>query len=237
LRDYEIHITFFVSEETVGFVRMLLVALEIAKWVAIIFGVLLFLLLVISKIVQRCFHFRIPAFATQLIDNPYRRRFVQKPSVVANRMHLLPGMVVVELGPGKGNYTKAIAERILPQGEVYAVDVQEPVVKRLREKIEREKITNIEARIDDAHGFSFPDESADRVLAITCLPEIPNPVLVLRECSRILKRNGLVSLCELFMDPHYPRRSTEKKWAQEAGLKFEEEFGNFFSYQLNFKKT
>jgi len=231
------HITFFMSEEIVGFVCMLLVVLEIAKWVAIILGVFLFLMLVVLKLVQRYFPFRIPAFATQLIDNPYRRRFIQKPSVVADRMHLLPGMAVVELGPGKGNYTKAVAERILPYGKVYAVDVQESVVKRLREKVEREKITNIEARIDDAHNFSFPDESVDRVLAITCLPEIPDPAQVLRECNRILRRNGFVSLCELLMDPHYPRRSTEKKWAQEAGLKLEEEFGNFFSYQLNFKKT
>jgi len=215
---------------------MLLLVLEIAKWVTIILAVFLFLILVILKLVQRYFPFRIPAFATQLIDNPFRRRFIQKPSVIADRMHLLPGMVVVELGPGKGNYTKAVAERILPYGKVYAVDVQESVVKRLREKIERETIANIEARIGDAHGFSFPDESVDRVLAITCLPEIPNPTLVLRECNRILRRNGLVSLCELLMDAHYPRRSTEKKWAQEAGLKLEEEFGNFFSYQLNFKK-
>jgi ubiquinone/menaquinone biosynthesis C-methylase UbiE len=216
---------------------MLHLLLEIAKLVAIIFGVLLFLFLVVLKIVQRYLPFRTPAFATQLIDNPFRRRFIQKPNIVADRMRLLPGMVVVELGPGKGNYTKVIAERILPYGRVYALDVQEAVVKRLREKVNREKITNIEARIEDAHSFSFPDDSVDRVLAITCLPEIPNPSLVLSECSKILRCNGLVSLCELFFDPHYPKRSTVKKWAQEAGLKLEEEFGNFFSYQLNFKKT
>jgi ubiquinone/menaquinone biosynthesis C-methylase UbiE len=216
---------------------MLLLILEIAKWVAIVLAAFLFLFLLVLKVVQRYIHFRTPAFATQLIDNPIRRRFIQKPSVIADRMHLLPGMVVVELGPGKGNYTKIVAERILPYGKVYAVDVQDSVVKRLREKVEREKIVNIEAKIDDAYCFSFPDESVDRFLAITCLPEIADPALVLRECNRILRRNGLVSLCEVFVDPHYPRRSTEKKWAWEAGLKLEEEFGNFFSYQLNFKKT
>ena len=215
---------------------MSLLVLEIVKWAAVVLGVFLFLLLVVLKLVQRYLPFHIPALFTQLIDNPFRRRFIQKPSVIADRMHLLPGMVVVEIGPGKGTYTKAVAERVLPSGKVFAVDVQEAVLKRLREKIAREKIANVEARIDNAHSFSFPDESVDRVLAITCLPEIPNPVLVLRECKRILRRNGLVSLCELFMDPHYPRRNTERKWAQEAGLKSDEEFGNFFSYQINFKK-
>lgn len=54
---------------------------------------------------------------TWLIDNPLRRKFVQKPDVIAERMQLKPGMIVVEIGPGKGSYTKAVAKRILPNGK------------------------------------------------------------------------------------------------------------------------
>lgn len=216
---------------------MLSLIFEIAKWVAIVFAILFFLLFVVVRVIRHYFHFPIPAFATQLIDNPYRRRYIQKPNLIADRMQLCPGMIVVEIGPGKGNYTKVVANRILPNGKVYAVDIQQSVIASLKEKVQREQISNIEPRIDDVHNFSFPEESIDRVLAIACLPEIPNPVQVLRECHRILKPNGLVSLCELLMDPDYPKRRTEKRWALEAGFKLESEFGNFFSYQLNFKKT
>ena len=72
---------------------------------------------------------------------------------------------------------------------------------------------------------------------MSALPEIPNLVLVLRECNRVLKANGLLCLCELIINPDYPRKNTEKKWAQEANFKLEKEFGNIVSYQLNFKKT
>ena len=71
---------------------------------------------------------------------------------------------------------------------------------------------------------------------IGCLPEIPEPGRVLKECERILKPSGVVSLSEVFPDPHYPLRRTEKRWAAEAGLNFSEEFGNWFVYQLNFEK-
>lgn len=216
---------------------MLLLIFEIAKWAAIVFGIFLFLFFVVLRLIRHYFHFPIPAFATQLIDNPIRRRFIQRPEAIADRMQLHPGMIVVEIGPGKGSYTKAVASRILPDGKVYAVDVQESVIKRLKEKVQREKIRNIEPRIDNAHNFSFQNESVDRVLAVASLPEIPDPVKVLRGCRRILRRNGLVSLCEIVMDPDYPRRQTEKRWAVEAGFKLENEFGNVFSYQLNFKKT
>lgn len=190
----------------------------------------------ILRVVRHFYHFPILGFLTQLIDNPVRRRFIQKPDTVAERVRLKPGMTVVEIGPGKGSYTKAVAERVLSGGKVYAIDVQESIIERLRERFEREGVTNVRPRIDDVYDLSLEDGSVDRVLAIAVLPEIPDPVRVLKECRRVLKPGGLVCLSEVFSDPDYPRRSTEMRWAEEAGLVLEEEFGNFFLYQLNFMK-
>ena len=199
--------------------------------------VFLFLILVVLRIIRRYHQFPIPSFATRLIDNPIRRSLVQKPDTVADRIQLCPGLVVVEIGPGKGSYTIAVAKRLLPDGKVYAVDIQESVIDRLKGRVKREKITNIYPKIDDAHNFSFGNESVDRVFAIAALPEIPEPVKVLRECNRILKRNGLLSLCEIVIDPDYPRKKTERRWAQKAGFKLENEFSNILWYQLNFRKN
>ena len=194
-------------------------------------------LLTALRIVRRFHRFPAPALATRLIDNPLRRRLIQPPAEVADRMHLEPGMVVVEIGPGKGSYTIAVAERVLPGGVVYAIDVQEAVVERLMERVEREGIANLFPRIDDAYSMSFDDSSVDRVLMNAVLAEIPEPVRVLRECRRILKPDGLVCLCEMLPDPDYPFRRTEKRWAREAGFELREEFGNFFTYQLNLGKA
>ncbi|MGQ9721149.1 MAG: class I SAM-dependent methyltransferase [Candidatus Jordarchaeum sp.] len=168
---------------------------------------------------------------------PIRRRVIQRPEVLAERMRLKPGMIIVEIGPGKGNYTKAVAERVLPGGKVYAIDIQKSVIERLKKRTEKEGITNIIPKIDDAYNLSFTNESVDRILAICTLPEIPEPGKVLREFHRILKPDGLVCLSEVLPDPDYPRRSTEKRWASEAGFELREEFGNFFLYQLNFGKN
>lgn len=173
---------------------------------------------------------------TKLIDNPLRRKFLQNPDIIAERMQLKPGMIVVEIGPGKGSYTTAVAKRIRPDGKVYAVDISEKVIARLKSKIEKEGITNIIAQIDNAYNFSFVNESVDRILAVACLPEIPDPIKVLTECRRILKADGLICLCELSLDPDYPRRKTEKRWATEAGLELRQEFGSWVAYQLHFNK-
>ena len=212
----------------------------VLNWILLILLIVLISFLIwwgiILRIIRRYHPFPIPAFMTQVIDNPIRRRFIQKPHLIAERMNLKPGMIVVEVGPGKGSYTKAVAEKILPDGKVYATDIQQGVLDRLKKRIDKEKLTNIIPQIENAHEFTFKDESIDRVFMISCLPEIPNPIKVLKECKRILKPDGLVSLSELAPDPDYPRRKTEKRWAKEAGLVFKEQFGNWFTYQLNFGK-
>jgi len=204
-------------------------------WLISLFLVFLFLHTVL-RVVRRFYSVPAPAIATRIIDNPVRRRFIQRPDVVADRMRLEPRMTVVEIGPGKGSYTMEVARRVAP-GIVYAIDIQGEVIDRLRERTAREGITNLHPRVDDAYAMSFEDGSVDRVFMIACLPEIPDPVRVLRECHRILRPGGLVSLSELFMDPDYPLKSTEIRWAREAGLELDEEFGNWWVYQLNFVKS
>ncbi|MFX1388479.1 MAG: class I SAM-dependent methyltransferase [Promethearchaeota archaeon] len=201
-----------------------------------IFAIFLFILFVVLRIIRKYHKFPVPAFMTRLIDNPIRRKFIQKPETVAKRMKLEPGMVIIEIGPGKGSYTKVIANNILPDGIIFAIDIQESIINRLKKRISKEKIDNIIPKIDNAYNLSFKNESVDRVLMIACLPEIPNPVRVLKEVERVLKPNGLICLSEMFPDPDYPRRKTEIRWADEAGFELDEKFGNWFIYQLNFKK-
>ncbi len=196
----------------------------------------MFFLFVVLRIIRKLYKFPIPGFFTKLIDNAWRRKVIQNPKVVAERLKLESGMNVLEVGPGKGNYTKAISERIMPEGKVYAIDIQEYVINKLKERVEREEIPNIVPMVDDAYKLSFENESFDRIISIACLPEIPDPIKVLKEFKRVLKPNGIISLSELLPDPDYPLRRTEKKWARRAGLEFIEDFGNWFVYQLNFGK-
>lgn len=207
------------------------------QWLMIGFLLIVFFSCVLIRLVRRYRKFPIPSILTRLIDNPWRRRFVQKPSTVADQLYLKPGMIVAEIGPGKGSYTIEFAKRVRPDGKVYAVDISPSVINRLKQRIAQEEIANVIPKVANAHDFSFDDESVDRVIAIACLPEIPEPVKVLREIRRILKPGGLVSLSELAPDPDYPRRKTVKRWASEAGFKLHSEYGNWFVYQLNFIKV
>jgi len=204
----------------------------------IILGIPIFFIVfhTIVRIIRKIHPFPIPQFLTDLVDHPVRRKYWQIPDEIAERMGVKPGDTVLEIGPGKGNYTIAVAKRIEPDGKVYALDIQQPVLHRLVDRLEEDEITNIIPKLDDAYNLSFEDDTVDVIFTIACLPEIPRPIEVLKEFKRVLKPGGIVSLCELFTDPDYPLRKTEKKWASKAGLVFKEEYGNWFAYQLNFTK-
>jgi SAM-dependent methyltransferase len=223
----------------VGAIGIFALAFWKIGWVWVAIGFILYALffaLVIVRWVRHSYHFPIPDFMTEFIDNPIRRKFWQNPQNIASRMHLKSGMTVVEIGPGKGSYTKAVGVAIQPDGTLYAVDISERVIERLRERLTREGVKNVIPKIEDAYHFTFADESVDRIFAVSCLPEIPDPVRVLEECRRILKPEGMACFNEFIIDPDYPLRRTEKQWAEKASLILREEFGNWFTYQLHFGK-
>ncbi|MFX0041212.1 MAG: hypothetical protein ACFFAB_17870, partial [Candidatus Heimdallarchaeota archaeon] len=56
--------------------------------ILIIFGVFFFIIFVVLRIIRRYHKFPVPAFMTRLIDNPIRRKLIQKPETVAKRMKL-----------------------------------------------------------------------------------------------------------------------------------------------------
>jgi SAM-dependent methyltransferase len=224
----------------VGLVIYLALAVWQATWQWVLVGFLFYMIFfvgVVIRVLRHIYPFPIPSVMTRFIDNPVRRKYSQNPEVIAERMQLAPGMVVVEIGPGNGSYTKAVAQRILPDGIVYAVDISEGVIQRLKARFDREGVVNVIPKIEDAYHFTFADESIDRVFGVSCLPEIPEPVKIVEECRRILKPGGLLCLNEWVVDPDYRLRSTEKSWASKAGMELKHEFGNWVSYQLHFGKT
>jgi len=198
-----------------------------------ILGVLLCLLLV--RIVRYFWKFPAPFFILRFIDNPVRRR-LQPPKLLADRMDLRPDMTVLEVGPGEGSYTLEVARRV-PEGKVVAVDIQESVVKKLREKCEKFGITNVEPAVMDIHNLKFKDETFDRIFLVCCLPEVPDPIGALCELHRVLKPNGLLCLSEYLFDPDYPLCQTEIKWAEKAGFTLASRYGGLLTYQLNFQKS
>lgn len=176
------------------------------------------------------------AMGNVIAAGPYRNR-VQPPSMIVDAIDAKPGMTVVEVGCGSGLYTVAVAKAVQPDGLVYAVDIQEGMLEKLRARMKREGVENITPVLADAEGqIPLDDGIADAVFSVAVIPEIPDPIKAIEQIKRLMTDEGVFAEAELLLDPDYPLRRTVIKWAREAGLVLEKKTGNAFRYVLVFKK-
>ncbi len=69
------------------------------------------------------------------LERPSREK-EERLSLLTAALELKPGMSVADIGAGSGVITILLAEGVGPSGQVYAVDVQDEMLKLLREKLE-----------------------------------------------------------------------------------------------------
>ncbi len=109
------------------------------------------------------------------------------------QLGLREGMKVADLGAGSGHYTLAAASAVGHDGRVYAVDVQEDVLKHLLESARRQGLRNVEAvwgNIENRGGTKLRDKALDAVIISNVLFQVEHKQNLLAETLRILKPGG-----------------------------------------------
>jgi ubiquinone/menaquinone biosynthesis C-methylase UbiE len=154
-----------------------------------------------------------------------------------DRLGLQPGQRVLEVGPGPGRLLIPVAQRVLPGGEVVGLDIQPGMLERLKARAAQAGVSNLTAVLGDAAQAHFPPESFDLIYLCTVLGEIPDRAAALRECHAALKPGGLLSITEIFPDPHYQPRVTVQQLAEAAGFRLREMHGPWYFFTANFVKV
>ncbi|WP_413831289.1 class I SAM-dependent methyltransferase [Desulfobacula sp.] len=147
------------------------------------------------------------------------RRWVQNPKKILKH-YIQEGMHVLELGCGPGFFTIDIAQMIGKKGKVIAVDLQEGMLQKVRDKI---KGTKLEKRIilhkcdENKIGIS---KKVDFILLFYMVHEVRDKESLFTEIESILKPNGKI----LIVEPpfHVSKKAFEDtiKKASEAGFTF-----------------
>ncbi len=118
-----------------------------------------------------------------------------KPQEIILQMGLRDGMRVVDIGSGVGHYALAAAPIVGEEGRIYAVDVQEAVLKSLkREAVEHgfSNISTIWGDIENQFGTKLKGEVVDAVIIANTLFQLDDKNAAVTEIKRILKPGGIV---------------------------------------------
>jgi ubiquinone/menaquinone biosynthesis C-methylase UbiE len=115
------------------------------------------------------------------------------PREVVLQLGLREGMRVGEFGAGSGHYARAIAGAVGRSGKVYAIDIQEDVLKHLRLNTHEHHqpiIDTVWGNIEKPGGSHLRDQSLDAVVLANTLFQIEERSALVAEVQRVLKPGG-----------------------------------------------
>jgi ubiquinone/menaquinone biosynthesis C-methylase UbiE len=121
---------------------------------------------------------------------------LQPPDKVMDAIGVMPGMVIGEIGAGRGRYTVHLARRIGAPGRIYANDIDSGSLAYLRSRCKREglgNITTVLGRMDDP---LFPPGALDMVFMVNTYHHLATPVALLRKLALSLKSGAVVAIVE-----------------------------------------
>lgn len=120
----------------------------------------------------------------------------QKPEEVLDALRLAPGQVVADIGAGGGYFTARFARELGDAGRVYAVDVQDTMIDRLRERVTAENLKNVEVIRAEFDDPILPENACDLVFFSSVYKEIQDRPAYMRKVRRALKPEGRVAILE-----------------------------------------
>jgi predicted methyltransferase len=119
----------------------------------------------------------------------------QRPSEVFDALAVKPGQRVADIGSGSGYFTFRLAARVGVEGKVYAVDIDEEAINKVRQRKEREKLEQVEAILSAADDPRLP-AGLDVVLIVDTYHEIRDYERVMQAVFRALKPGGRLGLID-----------------------------------------
>ncbi|MDH4270680.1 MAG: class I SAM-dependent methyltransferase, partial [Candidatus Aminicenantes bacterium] len=121
---------------------------------------------------------------------------LQPPDKVMDAAGVRAGMVIGEVGSGKGRYTVYLARRIGPEGKVYANDIDEKSLAFLRDRCRKQGLNNVETVLGTTDDPDFPQGQLDMVFMTWVYHHLERPVALLRNLIPCLRPGGTVVIVD-----------------------------------------
>ena len=133
-----------------------------------------------------------------VLEGPDRDAW-QEPELIMDALGIADGAVVADIGAGGGWFTVRLAQRVGPNGLVYAEDIQPQMIESINRRVRRAGLTNVQAVIGTPTNPLLPGP-IDALLMVEVYGQVEDPVTLLRNVMPRLKPGGRVGIVEYRLD-------------------------------------
>ena len=135
-----------------------------------------------------------------LLEAPDRDEW-QQPDRIMDALGIAEGSRVADLGAGGGWFTIRLAERVGPNGTVYAEDIQLKMIELIDRRISREGRRNVQTILGTPTDTRLnPPGNLDAVIMVDTYPQIGEPLQVLKSIAMALAPKGKLGIVDFRPD-------------------------------------
>jgi len=195
-------------------------------WLPILAGIAAVLLGIVIAVRYALPSFLVQPFVTAAADE----------KTVLSRLHLSPGMHVLDAGCGSGRLAIPIAKRVWPSGLVIALDNDKNILAELAASLKRRGVGNVKTYTSDIVTAPIKASYFDRVVMTALLGCLKSRDGAIRRALRVLKPGGILSVTEVAIGGKYASAAEVQRLALDAGFRKSFEYKGWLSYTANFEK-
>jgi len=170
---------------------------------------------------------QVMGFAGALWLERSEREEEERLTLLIRSLKLQPGQVIADIGAGSGVISLQMAERVLPDGKVMAVDVQQEMLDRLKAWCEKYGVENVEPVRGSERRTNLKPASVDLAIMVDVYHEFEYPYEMLMDISKALRPGGRLVFVEYRKeDPAVPIKEVHKMTQAQVRKEAEQpEFG------------
>ena len=166
------------------------------------------------------------------LDLPFRRLLIDREKFLRG-MGVKEGDCVLEVGCGPGFFTETLSLIVSEKGKVYAQDVEEAMLRKIKKKIPSFRYPNVIPLLCNSSSLEIPDSSCDVVFCANVIEEIYKEGELegtVTEIDRVLKRGGTLVIKEHRFGGTEPMIKEAEDLFVRSGYDKVSEEKTFFSY-------
>ena len=146
----------------------------------------------------------------------------EEPERMLDALEIQLGDTVADIGAGVGYHSLRLADRVGPDGKVYATDVQPQMLRMLQQRAREAGLANIEPVLVTQEETGLPPGAVDLILMVDVYHEVSDPEGTLEGLRDALKPGGRLVLVEFRAeDPDVPIKPEHKMTVEQARLEVE----------------
>lgn len=160
----------------------------------------------------------------------------QKPQEIMKQLNIHEGSLVADVGCHEGYMTVKLAKAVGTKGKVFAVDIDQSKLDKLKINLSERKISNVTLIKGDDDNPNLATHSLDAVVIVDTYHEMDDHDKILQHVKTALKPGGRLVMCEPLADERKGKSRSDQESKHELGMNYALEDLEKAGFKILYKK-